>query len=128
MRHTAKESRCFVVGCSQAFSKDDIPDTFSFKERYLQNVDGWINPGNSVIVDPDGKLVTGPVAEEETILYAEIKPEQLVGPRWQLDVAGHYARPDIFELRLHRRSTPFLRTMEEASPAENLDPANGEEE
>ncbi len=121
MRHTAKESRCFVVACCQAFHKDDIPDRFAFKEKFLQDVDGWINPGLSLIVDPDGKIVAGPVAEEETILYAEVRPDQLVGPRWQLDVAGHYARPDIFELRLHRNSTPFLQVEEPPADRGNDD-------
>jgi nitrilase len=111
MRHLAKESRCFVVGCCSAMQKDDIPDRLAFKSKYLEAVSGWINPGDSVIVDPDGKIVAGPASEEETILTAEVNPDQLVGPRWQIDVAGHYARPDVFELRVHRRPRPFLQVV-----------------
>ena len=96
LRHVAKEGRCFVVGACQAFHKDDIPDALAFKETYLGGVDGWINPGLSLIADPDGKIVAGPLERREGILYADIARHQLVGPRWQLDVAGHYARPDIF--------------------------------
>lgn len=112
MRHIAKECRCFVVGCCQPFHLDDIPDRFSFKEKYLGKVEGWINPGDSVIVDPDGKIAAGPAREEETIIYAEVRPEQLVGPRFQLDVAGHFGRPDIFELRVHRRPTPVIQVVD----------------
>jgi nitrilase len=108
MRHVAKEGRCFVVSACQAFHKDDIPDDLEFKEAYLAEVDGWINPGLSLIADPDGKIVAGPLEAEEGILYADIEPHQLVGPRWQLDVAGHYARPDIFSLQVHRQPRPFL--------------------
>ncbi|MBT8398299.1 MAG: carbon-nitrogen hydrolase family protein [Gemmatimonadetes bacterium] len=115
MRHAAKESRTFVLGACQAFHKDDIPDRFSFKEEYLGSVDGWLNPGHSVIVNPDGKVIAGPADQEETILYSEVRPNELVGPRWQLDVAGHYGRPDVFELTVHRRHTPFLK-MEEGCP------------
>jgi nitrilase len=61
MRHVAKEGRCFVVGACQAFHKDDIPDALGFKQEYLAGIEGWINPGSSVIVDPDGKLVAGPL-------------------------------------------------------------------
>jgi nitrilase len=63
----------------------------------------WINPGGSAIVDPDGKLVAGPVFDQEEILYAEIQPAHLRGPRWQLDVAGHYGRPDVFHFSVDRR-------------------------
>jgi nitrilase len=113
MRHIGKEGRCFVVGCCQAFHIDDIPDVMAFKKEYLGDVDGWLNPGLSLIVDPDGKVVAGPAEEEETIIYAEVQPDQLVGPRWQLDVAGHYGRPDIFELRVHRRPRPFVQVIQD---------------
>lgn len=108
MRHIAKEGRCVVVGCCQALRKEDIPDRFELKSTYLSGVGEWINPGDSVIVDPDGHPIAGPVRERETILYAEIERDRLVGPRWQLDVAGHYSRPDVFELRYHRRTTPEM--------------------
>ena len=119
MRHVAKEGRCFVIGACQAFPKDAIPDSLPFKADYLGNIEGWINPGLSLIVDPDGKIVAGPLDSEEGILYADVEPHQLVGPRWQLDAAGHYARPDIFELRVHRSPRPGLRTVEE--PLEDED-------
>lgn len=113
MRHIAKEGRCFVVSVCQAFHKDDIPDELEFKAEYLGGVDGWVNPGLSVIVDPDGKPVAGPLEAEEGILYADVEPHQLVGPKWQLDSAGHYARPDVFELRFHRRPAPFIQVVED---------------
>ena len=112
MRHVAKEGRCFVVGACQAFHKDHIPDTLEFKGEYLGDIDGWINPGLSVIVDPDGKVVAGPLDSREGILYAKVQSPQLVGPRWQLDVAGHYARPDLFTLQVSQRSRPILQITE----------------
>jgi nitrilase len=109
LRHVAKEGRAVTIGSCQAVHKDDIPDTLAFKSKYLADVGGWINPGGSVIVDPDGKILAGPALEAESILYADIQGDQLVGPRWQLDIAGHYARPDVFELIVHRRPAPFIR-------------------
>ena len=114
MRHIAKEGRCFVLSSCQAFHMADIPDDFDFKAEYLSDVDGWLNPGLSVIVDPDGKIVAGPLEGEEGILYADVHPDQLVGPRWQLDAAGHYARPDVFELRVRTEPRPPL--IEVATP------------
>jgi nitrilase len=109
MRHIAKEGRCFVVGACQVLHADDIPDG-EFKNSYLADVGSCINPGLSLIVDPDGKIVAAPLDSVEGILYADIAGHQLTGPRWQLDVAGHYARPDIFELRVHRSPRPLVRT------------------
>ncbi len=42
-------------------------------------------------------------------LYAEIDPRRMRGPRWMLDVAGHYARPDVFELTVHTDARPMIR-------------------
>ncbi len=122
MRHAAKEGRCFVVGVCQALHKDDIPDELEFKADYLGDVEGWINPGLSVIVDPDGKVIAGPLEKEEGILYADVHPDQVIGPRWQLDTAGHYARPDVFELRIRREERPVIRGPETDDPGEEVAP------
>ncbi len=102
LRHIAKEGRVYVLGCCSAVRKSDIPDRYDFKERFLAGVGDWVNPGDSMIVDPDGKVLAGPVRHEETILLAEVDPARLKGPRFQLDVAGHYGRPDVFDLRVDR--------------------------
>jgi nitrilase len=108
MRHVAKEGRCHVISCCTPMHKRDVPARLAFKEKFLGAVDGWLNPGGSVIVDPDGKILAGPALEEETILYAELDRARITGPRWQLDIAGHYARPDIFELIVHRKAKPLI--------------------
>ncbi|MDH5197126.1 MAG: carbon-nitrogen hydrolase family protein [Gemmatimonadota bacterium] len=115
MRHIAKEGRCLVVGCGSPLRRVDVPDRLSFKASHLPDRE-WINPGDSVIVHPDGKLLAGPAHETETILYASIPAADLVGPRSQLDVAGHYARPDLFELTVRRRPRPFLTVIEDDEP------------
>jgi len=118
LRHGAKEGRSVVVGCCSAVHIDQIPDDLAFKSEYLAGKGPWLNPGGSVIVDPDGKVLAGPAMEEETILYAEVHPDQLTGPRWQLDVAGHYARPDVFQLRVNRLPKPMLtEATDEPEPA-----------
>ena len=97
MRHIAKEGRVYVIGCCTAVRRGEIPDRVP-----APPTGDWINPGDSVIVNPDGKLIAGPLHDEQGILYAEVDPTQFVGPRWQLDVAGHYARPDVFRLLVQR--------------------------
>jgi nitrilase len=121
LRHIAKEGRVHVVGACTALRRDDVPDRLAFKARYLPATE-WLNPGDSAIVDPDGKLLAGPAHEEETILYADVDPRIATGSRFQLDVAGHYARPDVFELRVRRRRRALVEVVEdEGGAAEALD-------
>jgi nitrilase len=107
LRHIAKEGRVWVIGCCSAIRKSDVPSRFGLDD-YLKGSGEWINPGESMIVDPDGKIAAGPAREEETILYAEIDPVTLTGPRSQLDVAGHYARPDVFTLSVNREERKIV--------------------
>ena len=62
----------------------------------------------------------GPAVEEETILHAEDAKSQRSGPKRQLDIAGHYARPDVFELRVCRSPQPIITVVENQSP-ESID-------
>jgi nitrilase len=102
MQHIAAEGRCWVIGCGSCLHSSDIPVAFPFRADVYQE-DGWINSGDSVIVAPGGKIVAGPLHEEAGILYAECDPAEAAATRRTLDAAGHYSRPDVFELRVNRR-------------------------
>jgi nitrilase len=116
LRHIGKEGRVYTVGCSIALRRDDIPDRFEWKEKYYEPSREWINGGDSAVVNPRGELIAGPVQEKKAVLYAEVDPAEMRGSKWMLDVAGHYARPDVFELILHRRKHPVIRTVEDPPP------------
>jgi hypothetical protein len=88
--------------------KDDIPERLEFKAKYYSEVGEWIDKGHSAIVSPDGEFVAGPLNAEEGILYAELDPRQMRGPKWNLDVAGHYARPDVFRLIVSKEDRPMI--------------------
>ncbi len=118
LRHTAKEGRAYVIGCGSVIRRDDVPDRLSFKAKFLPADLEWLNPGDTTIVNPDGKIIAGPLQREEAILYAEIDPRELRGPRFQLDVAGHYGRPDIFDLRVNRAARPMIQTVDEPAARE----------
>ena len=57
--------------------------------------------GGSMIVAPLGTVLAGPDYSGETILYADIEPNDVVRGKYDFDVAGHYARPDIFSLSVN---------------------------
>jgi nitrilase len=113
LRHIAKEGRVYVIGCCTALRSDDIPDRLEYKQKFYSGSREWINVGDSAIANPDGEFIAGPVREKEEILYAEVDPRMMRGPKWMLDVAGHYARPDVFELIVHRAAHPMIKVVEE---------------
>lgn len=121
LRHIAKEGRVYVIGCCSVVRKADIPERYEFMERYLARVPEWINPGESAIVDPDGKFIAGPLEKALEILYAEIDPRHYTGPRFQLDVAGHYGRPDVFQLTVDRSSRPMVHARDPGRETQDAD-------
>lgn len=84
-----------------AFQGRDLPDALPGKAAELYpNGDAWVNPGDSVIVEPGGNIVAGPLHEELAILYADLDLERVDVVRRSLNVVGHYSRPDIFRLQV----------------------------
>ena len=59
--------------------------------------------GGSCIIDPLGKVLVAPTFDEEGIFLAEIDIGAISRGKYDLDVVGHYARPDVFQLRVNRR-------------------------
>ena len=54
-------------------------------------------------------FLAGPATEGEAILVAEIDRAQIVRGKYDLDVAGHYSRPDIFQLTVDERAKQVVR-------------------
>jgi nitrilase len=102
MRHIALEGRCWVLGNGSSMRGKDIPTDFPDRKRLFPDLEAWFNPGDSVIVDPGGTVVAGPLHEKHGILYADCDPARAAAAKRTLDVAGHYGRPDIFRLEVNR--------------------------
>jgi nitrilase len=88
MRHIAYEGRCFVLSACQFTREGEYPDAVAIR-------------GGSVIVSPLGQVLAGPVYGEECVLRAEVDLGEIAEAKYDLDVAGHYARPDVFQLRVN---------------------------
>jgi nitrilase len=104
MRHIAAEGRCWVIGAGSAMRGKDIPKDFPQRAKVFPNLEEWYNPGDSVIVNPSGSIVAGPLHEKHGILYADCDPARAAAAKRTLDVAGHYGRPDIFKLEVNREA------------------------
>jgi nitrilase len=102
MQHIAREGRCYVVGCGTALEAGDVPRDFPAREQIFPDANEWVNDGDSVIVAPGGKLVTGPLRREKGLLFADIDRSAVTAGRRALDVAGHYSRTDVFQLHMNR--------------------------
>ena len=103
LQHISREGGCWVIGCGNLMRGSDIPDDFPQKEALYPDAQEWVNPGDSVVIAPGGEVVAGPMREQAGILYADIDLEKARVAKRALDVAGHYARPDIFKLQVNRQ-------------------------
>jgi predicted amidohydrolase len=65
--------------------------------------------GGSVIVSPLGELLAGPETAGEAILRADLDLGRIAEGKYDFDVAGHYARPDVFSLSVDERPKPPVR-------------------
>jgi nitrilase len=101
MRHIAVEGRCFVLSCNQFNRRSDFPADYD--ADFGDDPNTVITRGGSCIVDPFGNFLAGPNLDGEAILVAEIDRAQIIRGKYDLDVAGHYARPDIFQLHVDDR-------------------------
>lgn len=99
MKHIALEGRCFVFGCNQFVTKDMYPNDLPGIAD-LQNQPDVMSNGGSVIIDPLGNVLAGPLWGTEGILTAEINLDLITQSKLDFDPIGHYARPDIFELNV----------------------------
>ena len=91
MRHIAYEGRLFVVSACQY----QPPPGASVPDWPLERP---LIRGGSVIVSPLGEVLAGPVYNREELLVASVDLDDVVRGRYDLDVTGHYARPDVFTL------------------------------
>jgi hypothetical protein len=74
--------------------------------------------GGSCVVGPLGELLAGPVYGEECVLTADLDRSDLVRAKFDFDVVGHYARPDVFRFDVNERpARPVVFT---TAPDENV--------
>lgn len=65
--------------------------------------------GGSLIVDPFSRIIAGPMGPEEGILYAECNLDLGIQMKLRHDFAGHYNRPDIFQVHVNRAAPQLCR-------------------
>jgi len=92
--HIACEGRCYVIGSNQFIRKSDYPE--HLQKELAEDRPEILSRGGSVIISPLGKVLAGPLYNEEGLLIAEIDHGEIVKSKMDFDVIGHYARNDVF--------------------------------
>ena len=106
MQHVALEGRCFVLSACQFFRKRAFPETV--RVSLGDSPDAVLMRGGSAIVSPLGKVLAGPDFAGETILTADLDLDDIGRAKFDFDVTGHYARPDVFQLTVNEAPTPAV--------------------
>ena len=114
LRHIACEWRCFVLGCNQFVTRAMVPADW----EDIGPGPEVLCRGGSAIVDPYGDYLAGPLYGEEGILSAELDLGRIAEARFDFDVAGHYARPDVFRLTVNEAPMPTPMTPREPGDPE----------
>lgn len=99
MRHIAMEGRCFVLTSCQVVRRGDFPE--DYRCAVSDDPDTLLMHGGSAIIDPLGQVLAGPLFDEEGLITATLDLDDLARGKFDFDVAGHYARPDVFTLTVN---------------------------
>jgi nitrilase len=107
LQHIALEGRCFVLGCNQYVTRDMYPEDLEIKEE----LDQWpevLCRGGSAVYGPLGDLLAGPLWDQEGVLVADLDLTEIPRGKFDFDVTGHYARPDVFQLYVNEEPAPAV--------------------
>jgi nitrilase len=98
MRHIAIESSAFVVTVPQFIPASAFPDDFPIELPAGKEIFGR---GGAAVIEPtQGKLIAGPLYDEEGMLIADCDLRRgLHAKRW-FDCVGHYSREDVLQQEL----------------------------
>lgn len=116
MQTVALEGRCFVLSACQYTLRGDYPQTYAAVQG--DDPKTVISRGGSCIVSPAGKVLAGPNFEGEAILTADLDLDDVVRGKFDFDVTGHYARPDVFRLLVNEAPTPAVSFHRSEEPPE----------
>jgi len=119
----AQMSKAFVISPAGTVDEDMIAklQVGPEGEEFLRRPE---HCGGSVIVAPDQRILAGPMGAEEGIIYADCDLERCIAAKLRHDFAGHYNRPDIFQLWVNMSRPQLFNPYEteDSMPPERFEP------
>jgi nitrilase len=125
MRHIALEGRCFVLSCCQFLTRAECPEDYAAIQG--NDPSTVLMRGGSCVVGPLGQILAGPQFEGPCILTADLDLDEIPRSKYDFDVVGHYARPDVFRLYVNTESTPPV-VASSFNPVDPCDRTKGKED
>ncbi|HEX5779993.1 MAG TPA: nitrilase-related carbon-nitrogen hydrolase [Xanthobacteraceae bacterium] len=107
MQHVALEGRCFVLSACQFLLRADCPADYAAAQG--NDPETVLMRGGSCIIGPLGNVIAGPVFNQSDILVADLDRGEIARGKYDFDVVGHYARPDVFQLHVNERVNASVR-------------------
>ena len=111
-RFIAKEARSFVVSVSGLMTPADFPADTPFREEIVREAPEFLTDGGSCVAGPDGEWILEPVVGTEGVLLADIDFNRVLEERQNLDISGHYSRPDVTKLTVNRERQSILNILD----------------
>ena len=105
----AKESRSFVASVCSIMRKEDFPPDTIHLDKILANAPEILSTGGTCLAAPDGEWIIEPLGTQEKLVITEINHQRVREERQNLDVAGHYSRPDVLQLKVNRERQSILK-------------------
>jgi predicted amidohydrolase len=99
-RAFASQAAAYVIAAGGLWRPQDVP-------RRYRTLITRPRTGDSTIISPTGVVLAGPLHDEAGILTAVGTAEAIAKAKQQCDVAGHYARPDVFDFRVRAATSPL---------------------
>ena len=101
----------FFLSMTFVINVQSCIDEATIERLGLSGQPEMIRPGGgwSAIVAPDTQIIAGPVTEEETLLYGQLDLADIVMMKYACDSIGHYARPDVLQLKMNVTYSHHLR-------------------
>jgi nitrilase len=99
LQHIALEGRCFVLGCNQYVTRDMYPADLEIAEE-LHSWPETLCRGGTAVYGPLGERLAGPLWDQEGVVTADLDLSAIPRSKFDFDVTGHYARPDVFRLEV----------------------------